>query len=83
MTLCNNLLHLFSGTVTPIVGPWPGVVQVSQSGLTLDFQSGIVYVMTEKRIRAVNMSTKQVLFDKSTAGLIQWPTYYYEFVVGI
>ena len=56
---------------------------MSQSGLTLDFESGIVYAMTEKRIRAVDLNTKQVLFDKSTAGLIPWPTYYYEFVAGI
>ena len=62
-----------------IAGPWERVTLIEESGLTLDAISSMVYVMTEEKIRKVDVLNRKVIFDRPTTDL-PWPVKCYEFV---
>lgn len=75
-----TLKHSFlSGSATFAIGPWERVTLIEQSGLTMDVKSQYIYVLTENKIRAVDVKKKAVIFERPVAG-IPWPIKCYEFV---
>jgi len=72
-------LKLNKGVMDLIAGPWERVTLIEESGLTLDVKSSMVYVMTDEKIRKVDVVNRKVIVDRPTTGL-PWPIKCYEFV---
>ena len=70
-----------SGSLTYLVGPWERVALIEESGLTLDVDNHMIYLMTDDKIRKIDVQKKQVLFERPASG-IPWPTKCYEFANG-